>query len=174
MSTELICKGCKRSLTPDAVECWECKFPVHRKLDLTSGERQAAAVAAAPRYRGRAALYSVPVIFAAIVFWFVPMRLGRVTIQTVPPGAAVQVGDHVLGVTPLQIQGSAGEYWVSIKLDDYEEVRTQVRIPVIGNSIANLPLRKLPEKPRSAPSEDGVTPRSAAQTLFAARVGLSD
>lgn len=181
MNPTYICPRCLRTLADAGTECWECGMPAILKKTAPSNPGIAAMLATTapvaasrgptssahasttsgctthggPRrgsvFSGLATLASVALVIGGMMYWS-PVRLGRLTIQTEPAGAAVRVGDQVLGLTPLQIEGNPGEYWVTLKLDAHEEVAAQVRIPLVGNAIAQVPLRKvqLPMLPKDA------------------------
>lgn len=182
MNPTYICPRCLRELPDACLECWECGMPAVLKKTPTSpgiAPAKSGPAPAEPSTGGRSnsisrassggtttqgaprrtsalsalvTLVPVALLLALLTYWS-PVRLGRLTIQTVPAGAAVKVGNQVLGLTPLQIEGNPGEYWVTIELDAHEEVAAQVRIPLVGNAIAQVPLRKvqLPMLPKESP-----------------------
>lgn len=182
MKPTYICPQCLRTLADACTDCWECGLPAVLKKTAPSNPGVATAkpgstapgrpgapasrpVSSAPGCsttqgtprRGSAlsalaTLIPVIVLIGAMMYWS-PVHFGRLTIQTEPAGAAVKVGNQVLGLTPLQIEGNPGEYWVTLQLDAHEEVAARVRIPLIGNAIAQVPLRRvqLPMLPRDAP-----------------------
>jgi hypothetical protein len=178
MKPTYMCPRCLRALPDDCMECWECGIPAVLKktqsATSTPGPRTppvswppvstttsttgsctstSSSGGSAPRASAVSALVSlVPValLIGALMYWS-PVRLGKLTIHSEPAGAAVHVGNQVLGQTPLQIEGNAGEYWVTLKLEKHEAVAAQVRIPFVGNAVAHLPMKKveMPARPKS-------------------------
>ena len=139
----------------------------------------------APRtHRGSSAALLALLVIAGIIAYRGPTMAGRLTIQTEPAGALVRVGNRTLGVTPLQIEGNAGQYWVSIRLDDFEPVDAQVVIPQAGRAVATMSLRPMigrrkPTRREASESASGIhiadtEMASQPRQMIASRLGGTD
>ncbi len=185
MQPEPICPVCFRPMTDDMPECWECGVPaILRKVTPSrpgvSDSSPGAAPEAARAFQLRAVLLPL-LVLAGFLAYRGPWSSGRLTIQTEPPGAVVRVGNRTLGVTPLQLEGNAGQYWISIRMQDFESIDAQVVIPRQGKAVASVPLRPLLSHRRSVPADpstslhvaDMQTTAHASQVL-ASRFGDTD
>lgn len=175
MTPDLYCLQCQRDLPGDCTECWECgKEPVRRRKPTpsnpgnfevpdTTGRHGGGTThpgAAAPRRFSLTAALLPLLVVAGVLAYKGPTHVGRLTIQTQPPGAVVAVGERTLGVTPLQLEGDAGIYWITIRLENHEVVEAQVVIPKGGKAVADLPLQPIA---RRKPARRG--PLDSSSTL---------
>lgn len=148
MKPAFYCPQCLRGIPDDCLNCWECGVEgVKRRTPTPSnpGPPEPPTDPGTPparRWNLTAALLPLLVV-AGVLAYRGPTHAERLTIQTEPAGAVVRVGNRTLGVTPLQLEGDAGRYWVTIRLDDHEAVDAQVIIPQGGKAVANLLLKPL-------------------------------
>lgn len=161
MKPVLYCPQCLRNLPDDCASCWECGIEgVKRKaptpsnpgpLDVPTDPTRA------PRQFNPTTALLPLLVLAGVLLYHGPRQSGRLTIRTVPPGAVVRVEGRALGITPLQLEGNAGSYWITIHLEDHEAVDAQVVIPKGGSATADLSLqpvlrRKLHKSPGDSSS----------------------
>ena len=151
------CPVCFRPVEADMPECWECGAPmVLAKINSRPGLKESTPAPEPPRtHRGVSAALLALLVVAGLLAYRGPTTAGRLQIESVPAGALVRVGNRTLGVTPLQIEGAAGDYWVSIRLNDFEPVEARVMIPKAGRAIATVALR--PEAQRRHSRRDMIS-----------------
>jgi hypothetical protein len=183
MLKEGICPVCYKAVPDEGADCWECGAPALLRKTPSRPGPITSDPAALPRERRKlTALVTPLLVLAAMLAFHGSWSAGRLTIQTEPPGAVVKVGTRTLGTTPLQVEGSAGSYWVSIRMQDFEPVELQVMIPKNGKALASIPLRPLMGRRRPLRRDPGdVSSLRIAETqvarqtqVIAARFGGTD
>lgn len=158
MKPVLFCPQCLRNLPDDCVNCWECGMEGVKRRASTPSNPGPIDVPTDPSPRtrqiGPAAALLPFVVLLSVLLYHGPRQAGRLVIRTEPPGAVVTVEGRTLGVTPLHVEGNAGSYWVTIRLEDHEAVDAQVVIPKGGSAVAEVSLTPSPRrKPRKNPGD---------------------
>lgn len=177
MKPVMFCPQCLRNLPDDCTNCWECGMEgVKRKEPTPSnpGPLDDCTDPAPRRPLAPTAALLPFVVLMGVLLFHGPRQAGRLTIRTEPPGAVVKVEGRTLGVTPLQVEGNAGSYWVTIRLEDHEAVDAQVVIPKGGSAVADLPLTPMVRrKPRKNPGDSSSLRIADSQTTARLQVATA-